>query len=138
MPPKPICGIFSLAKKIAPDGERVRQVGFTAIRNGDKRSVELNRPADEIIAPSLSKPTDSDGEPVQIRGILRCADATRGNVKQIKVVDTENSPHPVQVPAGMMNDIVQDLWDERVVIQGIRTGNRITLVTIDPDVDAAG
>ena len=128
---------FDLAKKIAPDGDSIWQVGFTAIRNGSEHSVALTRPADEITPPSSSIPTDADGEPVEIRGVLRYANATSGSGDQIRVVDSESKTHPVDVPAGMMNDIVRPLWDERVVIQGIRTGNRITLIAIDTDTDAA-
>ena len=42
---------FGLARKIAPDGERISQVGFTAIRGGEQRSVGLTVPAAEL--PSL-------------------------------------------------------------------------------------
>ena len=128
---------FNLAKRIAPDGESIRQVGFTAIRNGSEHSVALTRPADEIIAPSPTAPPDADEESVVIRGVLRFADAISGSDAQIRVVDSEGKPHPVDVPAGMMNDIVRPMWDERVVIQGMRAGNRITMVTIDLDVNAA-
>ena len=128
---------FSLAKRIAPDGESIRQVGFTAIRNGSEHSVALTRPADEITPPSSSIPTDADGELVEIRGVLRYANATSGSGGQIRVVDFESKTHSVDVPAGMMNDIVRPMWDERVVIQGIRAGNRITLLAIDPDADDA-
>ena len=67
-----------------------------------------------------------------IRGILRYADSTRRSGNQIKVVDRESKIHVVQVPANTVNRIVQQLWNEPVVIQGIRTGNRIVLETIAP------
>ena len=127
---------FGLAKKIAPDGERVRQVAFTTIRDGSEHPVALTRPADEIALPSATVPPDADAETVVLRGILCYADATRGTGNRIKVIDPESKTHLVQVPAGMMNDIVRPLWDEPVVIRGIRTGNRTTLDTIDPDVGA--
>lgn len=41
-----------LAKKIAPDGERIRQVGFTAIRNGDARQVSITKPASAFPKPA--------------------------------------------------------------------------------------
>ena len=132
-----LMNFFVLVRKIAPDGESIRQVDFTAIRNGSEHSVALTRPADEIIAPPLTAPPDADGELVEIRGVLRYADDTRGSGARIRVVDFESIAPLVDVPAGMMNDIVRPLWDERVVIQGIRTGNRITLLSIDPDADAA-
>ena len=125
---------FALAKKIAPDGERVRQVGFTAVRGGSERSVELTMPSTEVIAPSIPVDSDSGSEPITIKGILRYADATRGRGNQIRVIDTESQvTHRVYVPPGMMNDIVRPLWDLPVVIQGERVGNRITLETIDGD-----
>lgn len=128
---------FDLAKKIAPDGDSIWQVGFTTIRNGSGHAVALTRPANEITPPYPSLKPEAEGEPVEIRGVLRYADATSRNGSQIKVVDRESKIHLVQVPAGMMNDIVRPMWDDPVVIRGIRTGNRITLVTIDLDIDAA-
>ena len=125
---------FGLAKGIFPDGEHIRQVGFTA-KSGDKeRSVALTTPAAELAAPSPPATPDPDSEPVTIRGVLRYADATGGDSNQIKVVDTERREmHQVQVPTGMMNDIVRPMWDRRVVITGMRRGNVVTLATIDPN-----
>ena len=128
---------FRLAKKVAPDGERIRQVGFTTIHSGREHPVALTRPSSEITPPSLPILLIADGETVEIRGVLRYAEAIRGSGDQIRVVDSESiTPSPVDVPANMMNDIVRPMRDERVVIQGIRTGNRITLLSIDPDTDA--
>ena len=131
---------FALAKKIAPDGERVRQVGFI-VKSGDKeRSVALTTPSSELVVPSPPAVPDADAETVTIRGVLRYADATPGSGDQIRVVDIENNvTHRVQVPTGMMNDIVRPMWDRRVVITGMRRGNVNTLATIDPDdADAGG
>ena len=50
--PAYVRNFFALAKKIAPDGERIRLVGFTAIRNGDEHSAALTRTADAITPPS--------------------------------------------------------------------------------------
>ena len=43
---------LGLVKKIAPDGERIRQVGFTSVRNGVERFVSMNKPF--IYAPGPS------------------------------------------------------------------------------------
>ena len=40
-----------LAEDIAPDGERIHQVGFTAIRNGNTRSVSITKPAAALPKP---------------------------------------------------------------------------------------
>ena len=131
---------FGLARKIAPDGERISQVGFTAIRDGVQRSVGLTMPAVELpsLPPEMSsslQKIESDqtpNEPIEIRGILRHADATREDSNIIQVID-RNKKHTVQVPQGMMNDIVRPMWDSHVIIQGVRTGEHIILEDIRPD-----
>lgn len=44
---------LKLAKSIAPDGERIRQVGFTLVRGETERSVAVTRPASELLLLSL-------------------------------------------------------------------------------------
>lgn len=129
---------FGLARKIAPDGERISQVGFTAIRSGEQRSVGLTMPAAEL--PSLPpemlspqvEPQQTPSESIEIRGILRHADAMREDSNVIQVIDG-NEKHTVQVPQGMMNDIVRPMWDSHVIIQGVRTGEHIILEDVRLD-----
>ena len=118
---------FNLAKRIAPDGKSIRQVGFTAIRNGNEHSVSLTRPAGEIIAPSPTAPPDADEESVVIRGVLRFADAISGSDAQIRVVDSESKAHPVDVPAGLMDDIVRPMWNLPVTVSGTRRSNQTVI-----------
>ena len=123
---------LGLARKIAPDGERFRQVGFTAIRGENERSVEITTPAAELPSPQAVQPSVSSPEPVEIRGTLRFADARRGNNNAIRVTDGNMSSRII-VPSGMMNDIVRPLWDQRVVIQAVQQGRTLTLEDIWPD-----
>lgn len=130
---------FGLAKRIAPDGERISQVGFTAIRDGVQRSVGLTMPAEELpsLPPEmLSSPQvalkQTPSEPIEIRGILRHADAMREDSNVIQVIDGKKT-HIVQVPQGMMNDIVRPMWDSHVIIQGVDTGEHIMLEDIRLD-----
>ena len=132
---------FGLARKIAPDGERISQVGFTSVRDGEQRSVGLTMPAAEL--PSLppeilsSQRVESHqttpSEPIEIRGILRHADAMREDNNVIQVIDGNKKRHTVQVPQGMMNDIVRPMWDSHVIIQGVLSGEHIILEDIRPD-----
>ena len=122
---------LGLAKKIAPDGERFRQVGFTAMRGKNERSVEITTPAAELPSPNVVEPAVASPEPVEIKGTLRFADARQGNNNAIRVVDGNLSSRIV-VPPGMMNDIVRPLWDQRVIIQAIRRGRTLTLEDISP------
>ena len=115
---------FGLAKKVAPDGERVRQVGFTAMQGGATRSISVTRPALHIPMPSPEEPSS---ETVEISGVLRYADAIRGSGDQIKVVTEDGDQHSVEVPQGMMNDIVRPMWDSVVTLSGVRKGNVIVL-----------
>lgn len=128
---------FGLAKKLAPDGERVGQVGFTAIRGGEERSIQLTTPATEITLPPMLDEPETSGDIETIRGTLRYADGTRGTGDQIRLVDSDSGKiHRVRVPAGMMNDIIRPMWDYEVTITGKRSGNVLELqdiLAIDQD-----
>ena len=122
---------LGLAKMIAPDGERIRQVGFTTITSEGKRFVSVTRPASELPPPAAIELPVPEAELVEVRGVLRYADAIRNN--QIKVVDSRRKSHNVEVPEGMMADIVRPLWDSPIVVKGLRKGNLITLPDIQKD-----
>ena len=122
---------LGLAKKIAPDGERISQVGFTTTRGDERRSVELTMPASEIWAPPIPDKPDSPSEPATIRGILRLADAM-GDHNIVQVVDGNNI-FTIRVPQGLMNDIVRPMWDVRVIVHGMRSGNIVELQDIWPE-----
>ena len=120
---------IGLAKGIAPDGERVQQVGFTLLRKGVERAVSFTKIASELAPPPVGDMPAPQSEPVELNGILRFADAIGGTEDQIKIIDG-NITHSVIVPEGMMNDIVRPMWDSVVVVSGVRTGNRIELQDI--------
>ncbi len=127
---------LGIAKKIAPDGRRVRQVGFT-VQNGDEvRSVSVTRPAADIPSPSIVAPETEDetpGKPVEVRGTLRFADATGDEDNKIKIVNDRGRSRSVTVPVGMMNDIVRPMWDSKVLVKGLRKRRAIVLQDIELD-----
>lgn len=112
---------LGLAKRIAPDGERIRQVGFTLLRSDVERSVEITKPASEISIAPNEEPPSAEVETVVLRGILGYADAIHHN--RIEIRDTKGAIHKIQVPTGMMNDIVRPMWDSSVSIRGVRKYN---------------
>lgn len=125
----------SLAKKIAPDGEDITGVGFTAIAAGVSREVELRRPRKDMPSPKplgLRPVEHAPSAPVTVTGRLEFA-SKLNQQSEIRIEpDGGGPPQRVRVPEGMMNDIVKPLWDERVTIRGTRQGDEILLLTIDP------
>lgn len=119
----------ALAQAIAPDGERVRTVGFTAREHGHERQVVLSRPKNRI-GPESAEPDTRGRELVEVRGLLLAADARKQKEGRIEVVDDRGNTHHVRVPRGMMSDIVKPMFEERVIVQGRVDGNQLVLEEI--------
>lgn len=123
----------ALAKQIAPDGEDVRQVGFTVIRGNTEKRVALRRVQEEItplgIGPSRPAPVVKRSELVTVKGRLLFADHRKTEKGRIELVSTEDPPktYKVIVPEGMMSDIVRPLWEDTVAVTGRRTRRGIVL-----------
>ena len=118
---------LGLAKRIAPDGQRIRQVGFTVVRGSSQRSVGITRLAEEFGRLPREELPPLESQTVTVRGVLRYADATGRGSDQIKVIDEKQEQHLVRVPEGMMNDIVRPMWDSIVEITGTFQNNYILL-----------
>ena len=121
-----------LAEKIAPDGQRVRRVGFTAITNQGERRVALSPRQERIRGDAISpKPTESEPIPIaEVQGILLEADATSLQQGRIQVVDDDGRSHRFNVPRGMMSDIVKPMFEERVIVTAQRKGKHLLLESI--------
>jgi hypothetical protein len=121
-----------LAKRIAPDGEKVKMVGLTKVRNGEEVRVAFTRRQEQIVSSTRSKDVDDEtkGTIVSVQGRLLLADA-REVTGKIQLIDENGGKYDIVVPEGMMDDIVKPLWDEVVVVTGIRTGKKIRLQEID-------
>ena len=129
--PSYLRNFIGLAAKLAPDGRRIRQVGFTAISGGKERYLSIVTPAEEFLSPPVGEGNqlpNLEPEPVLIRGVLRYADDISHHV--VQVVDDFEKRQTVQVPEGMMNDIVRPYWNSNVTITGVRIGGDVTLQTI--------
>ena len=118
---------LGIARKIAPDGNRIRQVGFTVVRGGVQRRVGVTRRAEEFGGLTQDGLSAVELEIVSVRGMLRYADATRSGNNEIKVIDEENRPYLIKVPEGMMDDIVRPMWGSIVEIRGRRDNRYIVL-----------
>lgn len=121
---------FALARRIAPDGNAVRAVGFTARISGTEKRVLLTRTSNEIMSP---EPPSTDVEsqmPVEVQGTLKYADSTKTDRNEIKIIRSDGKRQRVIVPEGMMDDIVRPLWDFEVLVRGTRRGGIILLQDI--------
>jgi hypothetical protein len=127
-----------LAKQIAPDGEDVRQVGFTVVRGTAEKRVVLRRVQDEITpigagAGQLpAKGSKKKDEIVVVKGQLLFADHRKVERGIIELVEDDDPTkrYKVIVPEGMMSDIVRPLWEYTVIVTGRRTRRGIFLEDI--------
>lgn len=117
-----------LAHKIAPDGKKVKMVGFVSMRDNKKTEVILQKSRGEYVLPKpeISK---EKTDPIEVRGILDFADATSRDQGQIKITDDKGKHHPVLVPRGLMNDIVRPMWGEEVIVFGDLTHEGVIKLT---------
>jgi len=105
---------ISLAKKIAPDGDRIQQVGFTIRSPESQRSVAFRRLREEISPP---RETDVDEKIVFLHGELLYADARNANKNTIRIVDEAKKSHLIEAPEAMMDDIVAPMWGDEVSVK---------------------
>ena len=117
---------LALAKRIAPDGDKVSMVGLTKVSEGKEVSLAITRKQSDI---SLIPRKGERGETrklISVTGRLLLADATKVE-RKIQLIDETGNRYNVIVPEGMMDDIVRPLWDEVVVVTGTRSGKKICL-----------
>ena len=114
---------LGLSKNIAPDGNKIRQVGFAINSNGGIRTVAVTRPA-SLMKPAGAETLRRGTETVEVRGTLRYADASNRNRNLIKLIEDSGQPHDILVPAGLMDDIVRPMWNLPVTVSGTRRPNR--------------
>lgn len=109
-----------LAKQIAPDGKDIKTVGFTVVRGGQEKPFAIRRSRQEIKSRFITKPT-TDTEEVEtavFEGLLTFANTPRtkkhGTVKVRQ--EHNNKEVSILVPIGLMKDVVQPHYDERVSV----------------------
>ena len=118
-----------LVRNIAPDGDRVTQVGFTAVSSGKERTLPLTTTKSELSRYSRTAAPDAREE--AITGRLLAADGTSQRNQSIQVVKPDGTKRRIKVPAGMMDDIVRPLWNEEVTALCTVRGKTATLVEVE-------
>ena len=122
---------ISLAEKIAPDGERIRRVGFTATTDQGERRVALSSKREKIRSATIASKRTEPDQVKEVKGILLEADATKKRLGRIQIVDEHGVAHGVSVPRGMMSDIVKPMFEERVIVSARPKGKGLLLESID-------
>ncbi len=120
------------AKALAPDGDKIKQVGLTVLRNGKEKTVSYQKIGKEIKV--NNKPISSETVPTnqviieqkQLVGILQVAD---GGNNKIKIVTKNEGTKVVFVPSGL-KDIVKIFFEEEVVINVEWNGKKMTMIDI--------
>lgn len=125
-----------LAKQIAPDGNNVKLVGFTTIREGREKSVALRKSRKELrdsIKSIEGETEDEDKVSVQHTGILMQANTPLvGKFGTVKLIEMETKEkHMIKVPIPIMKDVVQPFYEELVTIQGYEKDGKIILEEIN-------
>ena len=121
---------IALSKGIAPDGERISQVGFTTRKHGTRHSTAFNLPRHKVVIPRVGEEPKDPLEPVEQEGYLRFADARKTD--KIKLVRGDQTSSNIVVPEGMMDDIVRPMWGSYVRVTGVRKGKKLILEEISP------
>ena len=112
----------SLTKVLAPDGDRIRQTGFTIIRNGKQKGVALQRKQEtfkeEIIKIRANK-NEIESQHVEdfikLTGTLKIANAKLNTIQIVAPKGDEPFKHNIKVSEGL-SDVVKMYFDEVVEV----------------------
>ena len=116
---------IQLTKRLAPDGQRVRIVGFTAEAGTERTTVALHTPAQRAWTPKRSVRHKT----VVIQGAL--TEAVKKQTRNVIGIREETGMvKTIHVPVGLMNDIVRPLWDRNVIVTAHESDGKTVLVNV--------
>lgn len=129
-----------LTKLIAPDGDRIKMVGFSINRSGEDRPVALkqsqNQIRDSFAPPEQSEQLDRKYIKKEFRGILMHAHSPmkrKHGVVKLQVLDEgKSSQIQIMVPIAIMKDVVQPFYEEEVRVQVTEKEDKFYLDEIEP------
>lgn len=123
---------IALTKQLAPDGDRIKLVGFTTTRRENNETVALTKVNKEFqIQSEIGEVTILKKEQqveITVTGTLSFADSKK---RKIKLTDSKNIDYDIEVPQGLLADIVKPYFEETVIIKGFRKGRKIELKDIE-------
>lgn len=111
-----LLNFIALAQRVAPDGEKVSQVGLTSLKNGTERRVSIKQNRRQLggILAKIIDTEDSESESIILEGTLKFADGMNDEKPIIRIMDKSGKRITVVVPANMMDDIIHPLWNSNV------------------------
>ncbi len=112
----------SLTKVLAPDGDRIRQTGFTIIRNGEQKGVALQRKQDtfkEEITKIRANKNEIESQQaedfIKLTGTLKIANAKQNTIQIVAPKGEEPFNHHIKV-SEELSDVVKMYFDEVVEV----------------------
>ena len=122
---------IALIKQLAPDGDRVKLVGFTVKRNNESKTVPLTKIKTDFQIDDI-KAIDEATRPenIELIGVLSYADSKKST---IKLTDKDNKDYIVTVPKGLLSDVVKPYFEEEVILKGLKVGKIIELKDLEPN-----
>ncbi len=128
---------LGLSQQVAPDGERVKLVGFTSWKDGSERRVVFDKPKKALKEFRKSISLEQSEERICatktiIEGRLLKADSTNPKKgDKLQVIDENNKRHDVVIKEGG-GDIVRTLYEAFVRVSGELDGKQIVNADVEP------
>jgi len=131
---------IGLAGKLAPDGKRIKSVGFTRLVNSEEKTMLISEPLQErLISSAYIYDNQSEfqniqiGDELSISGILLLADKRKEKLPKIQIRNNDGD-FTIRIPEGIIDDIVRPLWDKKVLLKGVkRTKKLIDYLSIEEE-----
>ncbi len=119
----------ALATEIAPDGRDINLVGLTTNLRGRERRVALRTHGHQA---TTSGQRRKSSEPTRVAGKLLWADGISAKKKVKLVLDDESKTLTINVPEGLMEDVVKPYYGQQVIVTRERRDRKWWLESIEP------
>jgi hypothetical protein len=123
---------IALTKKLSPDGDRIKTVGLSAKIHDKPYAIKLSKPKSSYNFDFMNKSKieeDTTEREVEIIGTLFFADSKKSKIKLFD--EYSGKEYLVEVPKGILSDVVRPYFEEEVKIKGLLKNKVIHLNAID-------
>ena len=123
--------ILKLVRNMTPDGRRIREIEFTAHRDGGTETALLHAGARTRVADSLNADAPS-GMSDEASGVLR---AVHLDANWLEVVQQSGQPLHCRIEHEVLDDVVGPMINRQVIVRGrwTRRGTQFNLIDIELD-----